>query len=454
MNGIQFESTLSWKEVLAKAKSQNKYIFIDCYTTWCGPCKWMEKNIYPQKEVGDFINSHFISVAVQMDKTPKDSETARNWYSEAEKIAKEYKVNAYPTYLFFSADGHILHRFIGVTKEVKDFIAKTSEALDSTRQYYTIMKEWEKYKGDTAFLHHALIEALHQEDGERARLIGESFLESQSNPLTKENLKLITRLGLIHSSKDKWFNLLKENAASIDEYMGRINGKNIFVEWALQSTIIAEEMAPLYSQGESIKWSSVSASLMDKYPSLGKKLVDLVEEDFAYHIGKHIKATLAVLGSSTPDWDQIADELKKKYPDFDFGQMLLQGKVSFYKDKRQWPAYADASYALMQRYGDHIDDYDMNNIVWEVFLHSADKKILVEALKWMKRAIVNHSQEDWLDTYANLLYKLGNKDEAIIWEKRAIESAVKSHALPKDVKICQENLERMQKDEPTWEENI
>jgi thiol:disulfide interchange protein len=54
--GIKFESHLSWNEILAKAKTENKYIFIDCYTTWCGPCKYMSKNIFTQKEVGDYFN--------------------------------------------------------------------------------------------------------------------------------------------------------------------------------------------------------------------------------------------------------------------------------------------------------------------------------------------------------------------------------------------------------------
>ncbi len=32
-----------WKEVLAKAKAENKYIVVDCYTDWCGWCKVMDK---------------------------------------------------------------------------------------------------------------------------------------------------------------------------------------------------------------------------------------------------------------------------------------------------------------------------------------------------------------------------------------------------------------------------
>ena len=71
--GIQFESDLSWQEVQAKAKAENKFIFMDCYATWCGPCKFMTDSIFTQKDVGRFMNEHFISVAVQVDQTSKDA---------------------------------------------------------------------------------------------------------------------------------------------------------------------------------------------------------------------------------------------------------------------------------------------------------------------------------------------------------------------------------------------
>ena len=36
--GVNFEH-ITFDEALAKAKAENKLIFMDCYTTWCGPCK-------------------------------------------------------------------------------------------------------------------------------------------------------------------------------------------------------------------------------------------------------------------------------------------------------------------------------------------------------------------------------------------------------------------------------
>ena len=51
--GIQFREG-NWKEILEIAKKENKLVFVDNYTSWCGPCKKMVSEIFPLKEVGDF----------------------------------------------------------------------------------------------------------------------------------------------------------------------------------------------------------------------------------------------------------------------------------------------------------------------------------------------------------------------------------------------------------------
>ena len=60
-SGIEFFHG-SWDEALELAKKEHKAIFMDAYAEWCGPCKRMAKNIFTQKEVGDFFNKHFINV--------------------------------------------------------------------------------------------------------------------------------------------------------------------------------------------------------------------------------------------------------------------------------------------------------------------------------------------------------------------------------------------------------
>src|SRR4051812_34660552 len=66
-SGITWVDNLNWQQVLKKAKKEKKYIFVDCFTTWCGPCKKMDKVVYTNDSLGDFLNAKFISVKLQMD---------------------------------------------------------------------------------------------------------------------------------------------------------------------------------------------------------------------------------------------------------------------------------------------------------------------------------------------------------------------------------------------------
>lgn len=98
--GIHFEHNYSWQSILAKAKAENKYIFVDCFTTWCGPCKFMSSTIFPSENTGKFFNEKFINVKFQLDTTIKDDENIKKQYADAAFIKHNYNVVAYPTYLF------------------------------------------------------------------------------------------------------------------------------------------------------------------------------------------------------------------------------------------------------------------------------------------------------------------------------------------------------------------
>ncbi len=93
--GIQFMEA-DWNKVLAEAKKQNKLIFLDAYATWCGPCKLLKKNTFPDKEAGEYFNKNFINVAIDMEK------------GDGPALAEKYGVNAYPTLIITDADGKII----------------------------------------------------------------------------------------------------------------------------------------------------------------------------------------------------------------------------------------------------------------------------------------------------------------------------------------------------------
>ena len=39
--GVRFMDNEPWESVMKEAQKQNKLIFVDCYTSWCGP--WSEE---------------------------------------------------------------------------------------------------------------------------------------------------------------------------------------------------------------------------------------------------------------------------------------------------------------------------------------------------------------------------------------------------------------------------
>src|SRR5690606_162646 len=106
--GIQFEHNTNWEKLKEKAKAENKHIFVDCFTTWCGPCKWMADNVFVQEEVGEFFNDNFVNLKLQFDETKEDSEDVKSWYDEAKRFAKDYEVRAYPTFLVFDPNGELV----------------------------------------------------------------------------------------------------------------------------------------------------------------------------------------------------------------------------------------------------------------------------------------------------------------------------------------------------------
>ena len=119
--GIVFEE-LSLEEALAKAKAEGKYVFLDCYTSWCGPCKVMSKQVFVRKAVGDLFNPTCINIKIDMEN------------GEGPEIAKRYGVMAYPTMFVLNADGSVKYRLQG-GMEAGHFLLKAGNALDPAISY-------------------------------------------------------------------------------------------------------------------------------------------------------------------------------------------------------------------------------------------------------------------------------------------------------------------------------
>ncbi len=96
-HGVDF-FTGTWEEAVEKARSSGKHIYIDAYTKWCGPCKEMERDVYTESAVADYMNRHFVCMKLDAEE------------GEGLRMAMKYRVRVFPTHLIFNSDGDLRFR--------------------------------------------------------------------------------------------------------------------------------------------------------------------------------------------------------------------------------------------------------------------------------------------------------------------------------------------------------
>ncbi|PKQ63261.1 hypothetical protein BZG01_16190 [Labilibaculum manganireducens] len=128
--GINFEHG-TFTEALAKAKAENKPMFIDVFTSWCGPCKKLSKEVFTQKAVGDYFNKSFVSFKLQTDKKETDNK----------EIADRYHVTAYPTLMWVDGEGELLHLAVGF-HEVDKLLTEAKKVFDEDKRVGSSITKW------------------------------------------------------------------------------------------------------------------------------------------------------------------------------------------------------------------------------------------------------------------------------------------------------------------------
>ncbi len=90
---------LSLDKALSLADKQNRIIFIDFCTAWCGACRKLDEDTWSNGKVIEQLKKQTIPLKLDADKE--------------QAIRDKYKIKAYPTLLFLNSDGSILARIVG-----------------------------------------------------------------------------------------------------------------------------------------------------------------------------------------------------------------------------------------------------------------------------------------------------------------------------------------------------
>lgn len=202
--GINFTQN-NWSEILQNAFTDNKLVFIDAYTSWCGPCKKMTKEIFPLKVVGDFYNDNFINVKMNMEK------------GEGLTIAEKYNVTLYPTLLFVDPDGNLIHKAVGY-HNIGEFLELGRAAVDPSKQLSTMEKRYNDGDRDPAFLQtYTKIRFDAMDDSHEA--VAEEYLKTQDDWSTAENMDFV--FNNLNSTQSGLFDYVVKNKDAFAERYGK-----------------------------------------------------------------------------------------------------------------------------------------------------------------------------------------------------------------------------------------
>jgi tetratricopeptide (TPR) repeat protein len=271
-------------------------------------------------------------------------------------------------------------------------IAKNIDLHDTDDRYPEFMQDYENGNRDSARLRRLALMAIRKKDQPVATKIGADYIRQLQEPFSKQNLDFI--METTRTSKDKGFELIYTQKEKINAVLGKGSA-----ERKLKSVISSEEIAP---------------------HTTDKKM--------------------------EPDWDSIENRIARKYGEL--GKELAWGHAMvYYATKKDWQKFAKYYVLYYEKALTH-SDYHINNMSWYIFEHVDAPAILNFAVKVAKFNVETFDKNDpyAIDTYANLLYKTGNSQEAIEWQERAAKLSNNEETFTK-------TLEKMKKGEPTWPSN-
>ncbi|MEI6683786.1 MAG: thioredoxin family protein [Bacteroidota bacterium] len=348
-----------FSELMTMAKSQNKMIFVDAYTSWCGPCKWMAANMFTKDSVADYYNKTFICAHFDMEK------------GEGPELARTFQVMAYPTLLFINANGELVHKRVGAAQQVQDYIRMGTDALTPGEGFVACLKKFQ--------------------DGNR----DPDFMLKYFDRLQGAYMPIDEPLALYFSTQKETDLLKRSNWHIIYLYLSDIGSKEFTFLLAHR-----KEYAKAYTP------DSVDAKI---YSICFQSLVGLAR-------GRTFSET-------------ALNEMKQKIraTGYEGGEKaIFDAQLQIYLMRGDQQQYFDLVTADLEKY--YGDDQGKLTLMASNFAKmTTDKKYLEKGVEWAKKAIAIKSTPENNDACANLLFKLGNKEDAIKYEMKAVEIATKLH---------------------------
>ncbi len=418
-HGLTFRDDYWLEKAIQIAQIEDKNIFIDTYTPWCGPCKLMDIQ-FQDPELGDFFNKHYINIKINMD-SPHGA-----------AIKSKYQVVFLPTLLIIDKFGHV--------KYASDGIVSSDELLAFGKQFYN------EIYNPTAFKPH---ETVHDQPVEIITEV--KPIESANNPIEltqKKNLPQVskgektenntvatleTQTEISDELKQQEKILYTQNEANQDpDYLYNLT----YLKLQLQDgTQWATAEKYLETQKD---WSNLKNMrfIYDFVRSPGTKMFDHIIDnraDYDILFGKNnVDRSISIMinmhlyqGFPRPS----AQESRVLFDILD-PDVAQQATYNYLLERYEMDEDYDAFVPLALEYLENIDpdDFSIINKVAIYYESSSTNLGVNKLIKMMDHAITVQGGSYYVlfDTMAALYFKKGNKKKALAYIEKARELAVHS----------------------------
>jgi len=427
--GVKFEQG-SWKDALALAKQTDKPVLLNMYYS---DENWLRDN-FSRETVGDVCNTYF--VCYKMDASKK----------EGLELAKKYGLIKRPAVQFVNADGTLLSN-MQIMMSADDFLQGAKKVLLDLRDPKP-MTAWEaEYthkKKDPAFL----LDYINKRK-ELGLSINEAFdaylrLLPASEPMPLEAARLfqLNRYGLL--AIEYSFQFFLTNRKAYFETLAKASGGRYYEDYRVFQDVVDHTISvATVHEDEALLKKAIAAFQQIPYNSDNKQVEELFMDYY-----KQINEPDKYLAHARLF---MADNLKK----LDSEELLMKNNTRLKNYEERIASETDtARVKSLVRYMKEIPGVErsqlctkLNGITWYIFQNYSDETVLKEALTWSEKTVqLNPTSYMYLDTNANILYKLGRKEEAIALQKRAVASYTGSP----DYASFSNTLKKMEAGEKTW----
>lgn len=289
--GIDFIEANDWGEVLALAELEDKIIFLDAYTSWCRPCKKMDKIVFSRPDVGELYNGNFLNVKMNMEE------------GDGVNLVQQYQVIAYPSLLFLQPDGKVVHRATGY-KGPGAILQLGRQVKEGNNTVASLEDEFKSGERSPEFLFKYLQTSIEAKDGRQTALL-EEYLATQEDWKTTEVRSLLFET--LDTPVSPLFNHLIENKTDYTNQFGESATENKIQNLVYSAIRKAEQ--PL----------EVAPDLFKKaYPGKAPQLTQLFKLNYYRDLEDGInyaKAAKAYLTTPASKNEELLNEISWNYYD-------------------------------------------------------------------------------------------------------------------------------------------